>query len=309
MADNNKQSLTPFLMDGIIAVPATPFTPDNRVDDDSLRRYVRRSLDQGVVGFLAPAVAGEVGTLTPDERNLVVATIVDEVAGQVPVIGGATDPDPLVRERVARRYLDLGCQGILAHLPFEDAPSYSAAVEALARLKPEILMIQDLDTGPAPAKLLVRLHRKVTAFNWAKIETDDRCAKCSTILRETRGGLRVGSSGPDLIELLDRGIHAYLPTLYHGIYGRIWSLHRSGRRDEAVRLWRRLLPCLSFVASHPAIQWHVSKAVLKAEGIFETTMLRVEAPQPDAFESRLIEELAEYARNLTVELAESSPCN
>ena len=86
-------------MDGIIAVPATPFTDHDQVDEDSLRRYVRRSLAQGVVGFLAPAVAGEVGTLTPDERSLVVRTIIDEVAGQVPVIGGATDPDPVVRER------------------------------------------------------------------------------------------------------------------------------------------------------------------------------------------------------------------
>ena len=122
-------------MDGIIAVPATPFTDRGQVDEESLRRYVQRSLSQSVVGFLAPAVAGEVGTLTPDERNLVVRTIIDQLAGQVPVIGGATDPDPLVRERVARRYLDLGCQGILAHLPFEDAPSYSAAVEALGRLE------------------------------------------------------------------------------------------------------------------------------------------------------------------------------
>jgi len=290
-------------MDGIIAVPATPFTDNNQVDEDSLRRYVRRSLAQGVVGFLAPAVAGEVGTLTLDERNLVVRTIIDEVAGQVPVIGGATDPDPIVRERVARHYLDLGCEGILAHLPFEDEASYSLAVGALARLEPGFLMIQDLDTGPVPVSLLARLYREVPAFKWAKIETADRCAKCSTLLQETKGSLRVGSSGPDMIELLDRGVHAYLPTLYHDIYGRIWSLHRSGRRDDAVRLWQQLLPCLSFVATHHKIHWRVSKAVLKAEGIFETTRLRVEAPEPDAFESRLIEELAEYAKALSNSIA------
>jgi 4-hydroxy-tetrahydrodipicolinate synthase len=305
MTGNNKQSMTRSAMDGIIAVPATPFTDGDQVDVESLRRYVRRSMARGVVGFLAPAVAGEVETLTLEERDLVVATIVDEVGGRVPVIGGASDPDPAVRPRLAGHFIKQGCDGILAHLRYEDEDRYVAAVEDLGGLEPGFLMIQDLDTGPAPVGLLARLHREVPALKWAKIETSDRCGKCTALLRETEGSLRVGSGGPDLIELLDRGVHAYMPTLYHGVYVRIWSLHRSGRRGEAVGLWRRLLPCLSFVATHQKIQWHVSKAVLKAEGIFETTRLRVDAPEPDAFETRLIEELVEYANALTAELAGS----
>ena len=81
-------------MDGIMAVPATPFTDDDRVDIESLRRYVSRSIAQGVVGFVAPAVAGVVDCLSVEERTLVVRTIIDEAAGRVPVLGGASDPDP-----------------------------------------------------------------------------------------------------------------------------------------------------------------------------------------------------------------------
>ena len=299
MANNKKQGLTTFAMDGIIAVPATPFTHDDRVDEDSLRRYVRRSVTQGVVGFLAPAVAGEVETLSVEERNLVVATIVDEVDGRVPVIGGASDPDPSVRLQIAERVLELGCEGILAHVRFQDEDSYSGAIEDLGRMAPGFLMIQDLDTGVVPVSLLAQLHRDVPSFKWAKVETGDRCRKCTALLRETEGSLWIGSSGPDLIELLDRGIHAFLPTLYHDIYARIWSLHRSGCRDEAILLWQRLLPCLSFVASHQAIQWHISKAVLQADEIFATRRIRAESPEPDAVESRLIDELVEFARELS----------
>jgi dihydrodipicolinate synthase/N-acetylneuraminate lyase len=61
-------------MDGIIAVPATPFTDDDRVDIESLRRYVSRSVSQGVVGFAAPAVAGEVDCLSVEERTLVTSS-------------------------------------------------------------------------------------------------------------------------------------------------------------------------------------------------------------------------------------------
>ena len=56
-------------MDGIIAVPATPFTDDDRVDIESLRRYVGRSIAQGVVGFAAPAVAGEVDCLSVETAH------------------------------------------------------------------------------------------------------------------------------------------------------------------------------------------------------------------------------------------------
>ena len=120
-------------LDGIIAVPATPFTDSNLVEEESLRRYVSRSIGQGVTGFLAPVVAGEVDYLSVEERNLVVRTIIDEAAGRVPVIGGASDSDPRVRLAMGRSYLDLGCAGILAYLSFVDEASYVADVADLAK--------------------------------------------------------------------------------------------------------------------------------------------------------------------------------
>jgi dihydrodipicolinate synthase/N-acetylneuraminate lyase len=103
--------------------------------------------------------------------------------------------------------------------------------------------------------------------------------------------------------MLDRGAHAYLPTLYPDTYARIWSLHRAGRRDDAIALYRRLLPGLAFMATHQKIQWRFTKSVLHAEGIFATTRVRTAAPALDAFEERLIAELARDA----VALAGSLP--
>src|SRR5690606_2554671 len=112
-------------LDGIIAVPATPFTEDNRIDVESLRRYARRALALGAVGFLAPAVAGEVEQLSDDERELIVATLLEEAGGRVPVIGGATDPDPGRGVRHARRFIEMGCRGVLAYIRYVDEASYA----------------------------------------------------------------------------------------------------------------------------------------------------------------------------------------
>jgi 4-hydroxy-tetrahydrodipicolinate synthase len=289
-----------------VAVPATPFTDDNRVDVASLRRYARHVLAHGAVGFLAPAVAGEVETLSDDERDLIVRTLVEEAEGRVPVIGGATDPNPAARLRHARRFLDLGCRGVLAYLPYEkNDEAIFAAVRELAALNPPILMIQDLDWtgGSLPVALIARLHREVPPFNWIKIETVDRCRKISAVLEATSRSLRVGTAGPDMFELLERGVHSFLITFCIPVYARIWAHHRAGQRADALALYRRLLPCLTFMATHQKIQWRFTKALLQANGVFATTRVRRDVPPLDAVEQRLVADLAVYARDLCTEAA------
>ncbi|MEZ5275087.1 MAG: dihydrodipicolinate synthase family protein [Opitutaceae bacterium] len=294
-------------VDGIIAVPATPFTDDNRIDEASLRRYARRVLGQGAVGFLAPAVAGEVDTLTEAEREQIVSILIEEAAGRVPVIGGATDHDPEARLRHVRRFIEMGCTGVLAYIKYENDASYEAAVRDLDRLSPGFLMIQDLDLGvaPLPVALIARLHREVPCFKWIKVETADRCRKISAIHQATGGSLAVGTAGPDLIELLDRGARAYLSTYTTGVYRAIWQAYRRNDREGAVSLYRRLLPCLTFMATHQNIQWRFTKALLQTDGVFSTTRIRTSAPESDAIEQQLIGELARYARDLAAEVTAS----
>jgi dihydrodipicolinate synthase/N-acetylneuraminate lyase len=286
-------------LDGIVAVPATPFTEDNRVDVESLRRYARHALACGAVGFLAPAIAGEAETLSEAERELVISTLLEEAAGRVPVIGGATTTEPAPRLRLARRYVELGCPGVLAHIRYEDDASYNAAVRELATLNPGFLMLQDLDAGAVPVPLIARLHREIPCFTWIKVETSDRGRKLSAIRAAAGPSLRLGTAGPDLIELLDRGVDSYLSTFTPGVYARIWELHRASRRDDAIALYRRLLPALAFMATHQKIQWRFTKALLHAEGLFATTHIRIAAPALDGAEERLIAELANYAKELS----------
>jgi len=48
-------------MPGIITVLNTPFTADDRLDFDGLKRHVEYALGTGVAGFLVPAMASESG--------------------------------------------------------------------------------------------------------------------------------------------------------------------------------------------------------------------------------------------------------
>jgi hypothetical protein len=103
-----------------------------------------------------------------------------------------------------------------------------------------------------------------------------------------------------MIEALDRGVTAYMPTLYHDVYGRVISLYDLGRRAEAMALFRMLLPNLVFHSAHPLLAYRVSKLVLHAEGVFATARVRVNRDvEPDGMEIARMRELAESARRLS----------
>ncbi|QEN09467.1 dihydrodipicolinate synthase family protein [Oceanispirochaeta crateris] len=132
---------------GIITVLNTPFTSEDKLDVLSLVRNVRYALDAGVKGFLVPAMASEVGVLSESEKLEMVRTVVDACEGRVPVIGGTSAPSLKAMCRLAESNLKLGCQGILANIPYENNDQYRANVSELDRLGPEFLMLQDWDSS------------------------------------------------------------------------------------------------------------------------------------------------------------------
>src|SRR5260370_42087091 len=67
----------------------TPFARDFTLDEETLRRLIRRQIDQGI-DFLVPCgTTGESQTLTRSAHLREVEITVEETHGQVTVIGGA----------------------------------------------------------------------------------------------------------------------------------------------------------------------------------------------------------------------------
>jgi dihydrodipicolinate synthase/N-acetylneuraminate lyase len=79
---------------GIIPAVTTPFDAAGAVDPDAFERNLCALLDAGVHGFVATGTMGEAGSLTPEERRLVLATAVRTAGGRVPVIAGVSSGTP-----------------------------------------------------------------------------------------------------------------------------------------------------------------------------------------------------------------------
>ncbi|HEX73197.1 MAG TPA: dihydrodipicolinate synthase family protein [Candidatus Hydrogenedentes bacterium] len=287
---------------GIITVLNTPFTEDDAIDIEGFQKNVQHALDAGVAGFLVLAMASEVDKLSPLEREQLVLAVLEVARGKKPVIGGASAPATEARVTAGRRLLDLGCDGILAAIPYHDDQQYERDLRALAELEPPFLMVQDWDPAGygVPVPLIARLFREVSAFQALKIEVVPAGVKYSAVIEATEGRLHVsgGWAVMQMIEAMDRGVHAFMPTAMHPIYTRIYALYHAGRRDAACALFDRLLPVIAFSNQHLDISIHFFKRLLHRQGVFRTARVREPILPFDACHARIADELADYAIQL-----------
>jgi 4-hydroxy-tetrahydrodipicolinate synthase len=70
----------------------TPFNEKLELDEEALRRHLRRLRDAGVSAYLGAAGAAEGYTLTREERDRVLAIRVEELKGKVPVRAAGVEP-------------------------------------------------------------------------------------------------------------------------------------------------------------------------------------------------------------------------
>ncbi|MDX9971509.1 MAG: dihydrodipicolinate synthase family protein [FCB group bacterium] len=294
---------------GIVTVLNTPFTKSNEIHEEGLRQHVRTALNAGVAGFLVPAMASEAGKLTEAERQQVVNAVLEESRGRAVVIGGGSAPSAGARDRLVRSLVDAGCDGILVSLAYENEAQYTGDVEAVAALCPGFLVLQDWDfTGyGVPVPLVARLFADIEPFRGLKIEVVPAGRKYTEVLEATDGRLHVsgGWAVMQMIEALDRGVHAFMPTALHEAYVAIYNLYREGRRDDARVLFNRLLPVLAFSNQHLDISLHFFKRLLHAQGMYETPAVREPVLPFDAHHERVAAELIDYARTLLAHLRET----
>ena len=101
----------------------TPFRKDLSLDEETLRRLVRRQIAGGI-NFLVPCgTTGESPTLSHDEHLRVVAITIEEAKGKVPVLAGAGGYDTSAVIEMARAIERLGADGILSVTPYYNKPT------------------------------------------------------------------------------------------------------------------------------------------------------------------------------------------
>ena len=100
----------------------TPFK-DGKVDDKALKGLVDWHIDEGTHGLVPVGTTGESPTLTHEEHEHVIRTVVEAAGGRVPVIAGAGSNNTDEALRFTQFAKDVGADGALVVTPYYNKPT------------------------------------------------------------------------------------------------------------------------------------------------------------------------------------------
>ena len=120
-------------LSGVVTALITPFDGD-RVDLPALADLVRAQVAAGVHGVVACGTTGEPATMAEAERDAVVRTVVEVVAGRIPVWAGTGTNCTRTTIEETVRAKTLGADGALVVTPYYTRPQQEGLIEHYRRV-------------------------------------------------------------------------------------------------------------------------------------------------------------------------------
>jgi 2-keto-3-deoxy-L-arabinonate dehydratase len=262
-------------LSGVVPVVPTIFRDDETVDMDGTARVVDYLIDARVDGVCLLANYSEQFSLTDAERDAIARTLLDRVAGRVPVIVTTSHYSARVAAARSRAAQEAGAAMVMVMPPFFGAtltvagPAVIGYFRQVADAIDIPVMVQDAPVSPTPlpASLLVDLVRAVPQVRYAKIEVPQAADKLHTlvsVLGDSLPGPFDGEESVTLIPDLDAGARGTMPSsMTPAELGPIVHSYLSGDRAGAVRAWEDLLPLIHFENRQCGLR---AQKILLAEG-------------------------------------------
>jgi len=276
-------------MRGIIPSLHTPFCRDNKVDILSLQKLIDHTIVSGCAGMLVGAVAGENASLSLDEKEIIINACVQHNNNRLPLIVSCSANNQYDRITLSRAAKVAVADWILCQTPNNlNGNELTECFNEIADVGPSNLMIQDLswtDNGMNDEDILL-LFENIKKFKGLKIEVLNSGPKYSRILKATDHKLHLsgGWAIMGMIEALNRGVHAFIPSTMEVIYNQIYNLFIEKKINKARDLFSKILPILSFTHQHIDIAIKFSKMLRVREEIFTTELCRSPISEFDIYQ-------------------------
>jgi 4-hydroxy-tetrahydrodipicolinate synthase len=275
--------MTPLLT-GVVPVVPTVFHDDETLDLEGIVRVVDYLVDSEVDGVCLLANFAEQFSLTDEEREAVTRTLLEHVAGRLPVVVTTSHFSARVAAERSRRAQEMGAAMVMLMPPFFGA-SMAVAPEQVLRYFHTVaeaidipIMLQDapMSTTPLPMGLFSDLVSGVRHVSYAKVETPAAADKIRTLIAECGEALVGPFDGEESVTLipdLDAGaVGTMCSSLVPAELGRVVRRYRDGNREGAVSDWEALLPLIHFENRHCGLR--AQKILLVEAGIIGSDRTR-----------------------------------
>jgi len=243
---------------GVFPVVPTTFTESGELDLASQKRCVDFMIDAGSSGLCILANFSEQFVLADDEREVLTKTILEHVAGRVPVIVTTTHFSTRVCIERSRRAQAMGAAMVMVMPPYHGATirvPENAVHEFYARLSDALaipIMIQDAPVSGTvlSAAFLARMASEIEHVAYFKIETPGAASKLRELIRLGGDAIEGPWDGEEAITLLPDLDAGATGSMTGGGYPdgirRIVDAYAAGRREEAIVEYGRWLPLINY---------------------------------------------------------------
>ena len=240
----------------------TPFKTDFSVDIEALVRIVNHVIDNGADFLVVLGTTSEAPTLTQEEKNLVINTILETNAARLPILLGLGGNNTQAIVEAVKAQDFAGIDGILSVVPYYNKPNQrgmKAHFEAIADASPVPVVVYNV-----PGRVGVNLQA-ATCVELAKHpnivavkEASGNLQQIMEILRDKPADFDV-LSGDDgitqpLMALGATGVISVAANAYTNQFSRMMKAQKEGKTDEALRLHYAMLRMnqLIFADGNPA---------------------------------------------------------
>ncbi|MEM5314545.1 dihydrodipicolinate synthase family protein [Paraburkholderia sp. JHI869] len=290
---------------GIFPVVPTTFTETGELDLASQKRAVDFMIDAGSDGLCILANFSEQFSLSDDERELITRTVLEHVAGRVPVIVTTTHYGTSIAAARSKRAQEQGAAMVMLMPPYHGATfrvPEQQIYDFYARVSDAIdipIMIQDAPASGTvlSAAFLARMAREIEQVSYFKIETPGAANKLRELIKlagEAAEGPWDGEEAITLLADLNAGATGSMTGggFPDGIRP-IIEAHREGRADDAFALYQKWLPLINHENRQAGLL--ACKSLMKEGGVIECELPRHPLP---AMNPATRAELIEIARRL-----------
>jgi len=269
---------------GVFPVAPTIFDDKGRLDLEGQKRAIDFMIDAGSNGLCILANFSEQFALTDDERTAVQKTVLEHVAGRVPVIVTTTHFSTHVCAARSRAAQDAGAAMVMIMPPYHGATirvGERGIREFYSRVSDAIdipIMIQDAPVAGTPlsAAFLAQLAKDVRNVSYFKIETAQAASKLRELI-ELGGDAIVGPwDGEEAITLIPDFDAGATGAMTGGGYPdgirKIVDAYASGDTELAAALYQQWLPLINYENRQCGLA--ACKALMKEGGVIASDAVR-----------------------------------
>src|SRR5450755_4177445 len=175
---------------GVFPVVPTVFDGDGRLDLEGQKRAVDFMIDAGSHGLCILANFSEQFVLSDAERELVLETVLNNVAGRVPVIVTTTHFGSRICAERSRRAQDAGAAMVMVMPPYHGAtfrvgePAIYQFFKTVSDAVSIPIMIQDAPVAGTPLSVafLARMAKEIENIRYFKVEVAMAAAKLRDLI-------------------------------------------------------------------------------------------------------------------------------